>query len=309
MKVLEAVVQPVLRRWKGTVLTVPIRCPPKLRLQPLRANDGPQGLKPPSFGSGFGTTKVVPLRRSEEVMQQLLGSKRLVALLLGLVLCHPGASLVQAQQAEVRLAPSLLGEKLVYRLLWPSGVILGEAVFQVASSGEQVQFRLDVEAQVPQYNLRDSFRSTATRVGLCSLQFRQEIKEGTRVWEETIEFDQQNRQARRTRGGQTFIATVPVCAREPLVFLYIIRSQLIEGKLPASGVVHLAADYDVRIEAAGTERVTFRGQSRDAEKYSVTYSSPNREKTFTVWFSTDSARLPLQVRIPFPIGELSAVLE
>ena len=45
---------------------------PKLRLQPLRANDGPQGLKPPSFRSGFGTTKVVPLRRSEEVMQQLL---------------------------------------------------------------------------------------------------------------------------------------------------------------------------------------------------------------------------------------------
>ena len=69
---LEAVAQPVLRYRKGTVLTVPNRCPSKLRLQPLRANDEPQGLKPPSFGSGFGTTKVVPLRRSEEVMQQLL---------------------------------------------------------------------------------------------------------------------------------------------------------------------------------------------------------------------------------------------
>src|SRR3990172_4651110 len=69
---LEAVAQPVFRYWKGTVLTVPNRCSSKLRLQPLRANDGPQGLKPPSFGSGFGTTKVVPLRRSEEVLQQLL---------------------------------------------------------------------------------------------------------------------------------------------------------------------------------------------------------------------------------------------
>ncbi|MBI4443120.1 MAG: DUF3108 domain-containing protein [Acidobacteria bacterium] len=228
---------------------------------------------------------------------------------LGLLLAVVGASLAQAQQADVRLAPSLQGEKLVYRLLWPSGVILGEAVFQVASSGEQVQFRLDVEAQLPQYNLRDSFRSTATRVGLCSLQFRQQIREGPRIWEETIEFDQQNRQASRTRGGQTVTATVAECAREPLVFLYLVRSKLIEGELPLSGVVHLAADYDVRIAAAGTERVMVRGQSRDAEKYVVTYSNPSREKTFTVWFSTDSARLPLQVRIPFPIGELSAVLE
>ena len=70
---LEAVAQPVFRCWKGTVLTVLNSCPSKLRLQPLRANDGPQGLKPPSFNSGFGTTKVVPLRRFEEVMQQLLG--------------------------------------------------------------------------------------------------------------------------------------------------------------------------------------------------------------------------------------------
>ena len=74
-KVLEAVAQPVLRCWKGTVLTVPNRCLSKLRLQPLRANDGPQGLKPLSFRPGFGTTEVVPLRRSEEVMQQLLTPK------------------------------------------------------------------------------------------------------------------------------------------------------------------------------------------------------------------------------------------
>ena len=238
-----------------------------------------------------------------------IGEKKRLSLILGFLLILAGAFPLPAQQAEVQLPASLRGEKLVYRLRWPSGVNLGEAVFQVASSGDQVQFRLDVEAQLPQYNLRDSFFSTATSKGLCSLQFRQEIKEGTRVWEETIEFDRENRQARRTRGGQTFTATVPVCAREPLVFLYLVRSQLIAGKLPPSGVVHLAADYDVRIAAAGKERVTVRGQSRDSQKYVVTYSGPNRQKTFEIWFSTDTARQPLLVRIPFPIGVLSAELE
>jgi len=70
--ILEAVAQPVLKYWKGMVSTVPNSRPSNPRLQPLRANDGPQGLKPRSFGSGFGTTEVVPFRDSEEVVQQLL---------------------------------------------------------------------------------------------------------------------------------------------------------------------------------------------------------------------------------------------
>jgi len=69
---LEAIAKPVVRSCKGTVLTVPNSRPPELRLQPLRANDGPQGLKPAPFRSGIGTTEVVPLLRSEVVLQQLL---------------------------------------------------------------------------------------------------------------------------------------------------------------------------------------------------------------------------------------------
>ena len=42
------------------------------RLQPLRAKDAPQRLKPPLYRPWIGTTEVVPLQDSEEVMQQLL---------------------------------------------------------------------------------------------------------------------------------------------------------------------------------------------------------------------------------------------
>jgi len=51
---------------------VPNRSPLELRLQPLRAKDSPQGLKPDPYHPAIGTTKVVPLLDSEEVMQPLL---------------------------------------------------------------------------------------------------------------------------------------------------------------------------------------------------------------------------------------------
>jgi hypothetical protein len=57
---LEAAVKPVLSCCQGTDLTVPNNRRQGQRLQPLRAGDAPQGLKPPSLRVSNGTTKVVP---------------------------------------------------------------------------------------------------------------------------------------------------------------------------------------------------------------------------------------------------------
>ncbi|MBI4465228.1 MAG: DUF3108 domain-containing protein, partial [Acidobacteria bacterium] len=159
-------------------------------------------------------------------------NQRRPAFWIGLLAIVAAVPCVEAQQVNARWPASLHGEKLLYRLLWPSGISLGEAVFQASSAGDQLHFRLDIEVQLPHLNLRDSFRSIATERGFCSIQFHQEIKEGTRSWEETIEFDRQNREARRTRDGQTFTAAVPECARDPLTFFYFLRSQLAAGKVP-----------------------------------------------------------------------------
>jgi hypothetical protein len=72
----EAVAERVLGLCQGMVEPVPMRSvgnraeevPLDPRLQPLRANDAPQQLKPPA--SQFGTTKVVPGQGPPEVLQQ-----------------------------------------------------------------------------------------------------------------------------------------------------------------------------------------------------------------------------------------------
>ncbi|MBI4464172.1 MAG: hypothetical protein HY647_05660, partial [Acidobacteria bacterium] len=73
--------------------------------------------------------------------------------------------------------------------------------------------------------------------------------------------------------------------------------------------VHLGTNYEVTIEAAGKKPITLGGESREADKFVITYSGPNAGKTFQLWFSTDNTRQLLQVRVPFPIGELGAELE
>jgi hypothetical protein len=65
---LEAVAKPALSCCRGTVEPVPMpfignraaRMLREQRLEPLRVNDAPQGLKPLWLGAPIGTTKVVP---------------------------------------------------------------------------------------------------------------------------------------------------------------------------------------------------------------------------------------------------------
>ena len=216
----------------------------------------------------------------------------------------PGAP---AQDGGFR--PLQEGERLIYRILWPSGVTLGEAVFRVTPSGKQLQFQLTVEANLPQYKLTGALSSVATQDGLCSLQFHQKIGEGPRQSEESLEFDQAAHQARRSRGSQTTTEPIPECARDPLTFLYYYRSQLAAGKTAGSGTVFGKSKYELRIEPAGSETLSVGGKPRPAEKFQVTYTGSSRERKFVLWFATGGARVPLRVTLPSSLAEFSAELQ
>ena len=201
------------------------------------------------------------------------------------------------------------GERLVYRLLWASTLPLGEAVLQASSSGTELRFAATVEAELPQYNIRYSFSSTATEEGLCSLQFHQKISEGGRNWEESIEFDQRNRQAKRTRGGQTTTVSVPECARDPLTFLYYYRNQLALGKPLDSGTVHLGKDLDIRFEPAGQGFESVGRRKFSVDRFRVTYAGNNRGRTFELWLTADATRRPAFVRAPLSLAVFLAELQ
>ena len=217
---------------------------------------------------------------------------------------------VRAQNSTAAFRPLAKGEKLTYKLLWPSGVSLGEAVMESSPSGAETHFQVTVEISLPQYALRHSSSSAATGEALCSLRFHQETGEGAKKWwEESVEFNQAAHEAHRTRDGQTTTASIAACAQDPLTFIYYFRSRLAEGKPPDSGTLYRGENFNVRVRAAGTETVAFRGQQRATEKYVATFPSQNQEVTIDLWISTDAERVPVRMRVPSPLAVFTAELE
>lgn len=217
---------------------------------------------------------------------------------------------VRAASAAPAFRPLISGEKLTYRLLWPSGVSLGEAFLEASPAGAETHFQMTVEINLPQYPLRHTSSSVAAGEGLCSLRFRQETAGGGKKWaEESIEFDQAAHQAHWTRNGQTTTASIAECAQDPLTFIYFFRSRLAEGKPLDLQTLYRGGNFNVNVKKAGIETVAVRGQPRQTEKFVVTYPGPDQEMTFELWIATDAERLPVRLRVPSPLAVFTAELE
>ncbi|MBI3894572.1 MAG: DUF3108 domain-containing protein [Acidobacteria bacterium] len=237
-------------------------------------------------------------------------SRKVWMVTVGWVILLGASSGDPVARAAPSFSPLTSGERLTYRLLWPSGLNLGEAILEASPSATETHFQMTVEISLPQYVLRHSSSSVAAGEGLCSLQFREDVDDGTKKWwEETIEFDQVAHEAHRTRNGQTTTDSIPECAQDPITFLYYFRSRLAEGKPSDSGTLYRGGSFTVRVRAAGSETVPFRGQQRPTEKFVVTYPSQNQEMTFELWLSTDAERLPLRMRVPSPLAVFTAELQ
>jgi hypothetical protein len=222
----------------------------------------------------------------------------------GLLLVLPGAA--RAQSAE--FAP-FEGERLVYRLLWPSGIPLGEAVFEVSPQGDELHFRATLEARLPQYRFNTAFSAVAVREGLCSLQFHQKIEQGKETSEESLEFDQKAHRVRRIQGRNITTATIPECARDPLTFLYYVRSRAAAGESVESGRIHYGKDIALQLAQGGTAAVEVGGVPKQGEKLAVRFPARNGERTVEVWFSSDSLRTPIQFTVPTTLADFRAELD
>lgn len=217
----------------------------------------------------------------------------------------PGSA--RGQTAD--FAPFEAGERLVYRLLWPSGLPLGEAVFEVSSEGEELHFRATVEARLPQYRFNSTFSSVAAREGLCSLQFHQKLEEGSQSSEESLEFDQEAHEVRRIQGRDTTTATVPECARDPLTFLYYVRSRTAAGQPVESSSVHYGRELAAQLAPGASGTVEIGGAPREGQKFEVRFPARGGERTVEIWLASDAARTPLLFTIPTMLADFKAELE
>ena len=222
-----------------------------------------------------------------------------------LLLVLPGSA--RAQSAD--FAPFDSGERLVYRLLWPSGIPLGEAVFEVSSQGDDLHFQATIEARLPQYRFNSTFSAVAARKGLCSLQFHQKIEEGKETSEESLEFDQTAHRVRRIQGRNTTTATIPECARDPLTFLYYLRSRTAAGQSVESSRIHFGKEIALQLDQDGPGMVGVGGVQKQGEKFEVRFPARNGERTVEIWFSSDPARTPIQFTVPTTLVDFKAELE
>ena len=213
----------------------------------------------------------------------------------------------QAQAAD--FAPFESGERLVYRLLWPSGIPHGEAIFEVSLQGDDLRFQAAVEASLPQYRFSGLFSAVATRNGLCSRQFHQKIQEGSKTTEKSLEFDQAARQVRRIQDRDSTTAVVPECARDPLTFLYYVRSRMAEGQPVDWDSMHYDRQIALRLGQGESGTLSLGGLSRQGEKFVIRFPTRGGERALEVWFSTDAARTPLQFTVPTTLADFKAELE
>ncbi len=130
-------------------------------------------------------------------------------------------------------------EVLHYNVNWPSGLTLGEATLRAthaadtASGPGGVDVELTLDASIPGFQIVDKYHSVET-AGYCSLRLDKSYSHGSRKAEETTNFDLSQRTATRATAhsdGKSDVTT-PSCPHDILAFLFFVRSELAQGRLP-----------------------------------------------------------------------------
>lgn len=200
-------------------------------------------------------------------------------------------------------------EVLNYSINWPSGLSLGESRMEAKRAGERWELQLSLEAAVPGFAVRDRFRSISGK-DLCSVQFEKDFSNGNRKAKERTSFDAEKTVATREtlEGGGKSELRLPACPRDALGFLYHLRRELSQGRLPRSQPVYFGAVYQVRVDYGGSQTLRIGETPTPADRLTANVRGPASEITFEIFFAQDAARTPLLVRVPLAMGTFSMEL-
>lgn len=209
-------------------------------------------------------------------------------------------------------APKLTGfpfqdETLRYSLRWPTGLTLGEAVFSAHKTPSGWAFDTALDAGIPGFTIKDSYRASAT-ADLCSTEFERRFNHRGKQTAEKTSFDRQARRAvRRTTqppsDGKTEF-DIPACARDAVSFVYFMRREMGQGRVAPAETVFFGAGYSVSLKYTGEVKAP----QGVADRLVGTVKGPLSSFTVEIDFARDAARTPLAIRVPLAVGTLSAEL-
>jgi len=223
----------------------------------------------------------------------------------------PACLVLAAAGAAAQPGVPPAGEALSYEVNWPSGLSLGEAHFKAApaegASGGW-DFSISIDAAIPGFSVSDRFRSRTTEA-FCSLEFEKNTSHGKRLTHERVTFEPAAGTARREtiKGGSSELALAP-CAKDALAFLYYLRRELAQGRLPAAQTVVFGGEYRLRLEHAGRQTIRVGGREFAADRLLVAASGKASETSIEIFLAQDAARRPLLVRVPLALGTFSLEL-
>jgi hypothetical protein len=200
-------------------------------------------------------------------------------------------------------------ETLHYTVNWPSGLSLGEARMQAARSGEEWTFELALDASIPGYTVTDTFRSVAAKE-FCSREFAKNAVHGKRKTDEKTTFDASRGVAERQTGagGGKSEMQFSGCARDALAFLYYMRHELAQGRIPAPQTIYFGAPYQVRLEYGGAQPIRANDKPYTADRVVVSFKGPASQTTFELFLARDAARTPVVIKVPLALGSFSMEL-
>jgi hypothetical protein len=209
-------------------------------------------------------------------------------------------------------------ETLTYTINWPSGLSLGEAKIETArmpaqpDSPARWELRLTLDAAIPGFTVADRFRSITTP-DLCSIEFERDTTHGKRIGEERTTFDpavgSASRQTLVPQGGGKSQLSTPACAKDALAFLFYVRSELAQGRLPAPQTVFYGGPYQVRLEYGGRQKLLVGDDQVEADRLTASVGGAASDTTFEIFFAQDRTRRPVLVRVPLSMGNFTMELE
>jgi hypothetical protein len=217
-------------------------------------------------------------------------------------------ALIAAPVAE----STLPNETIHYSVNWPSGVSLGEATLsasssQTAAAPEHMYFQFDLDASVPGFAVSDRFRSAASG-SFCSAEFQKNTSHGSKKVDEKETFDPNTGTVTRGSGSGQAEISANTCGKDALAFLYFLRQELSQGRMPPRETVFFGAPYEIRLASAGTESVKIGNKPVDTEHVKASVDGPSSSISFDLFFLKDKARTLALVRVPMALGTFSMEL-
>ena len=218
-----------------------------------------------------------------------------------------GLGLVSAETPEAAPFPS--GETLRYDIVWPSGLRLGEARFTANSNQAGWAFSADLSANLPVLAIEDKYESK-TDFSLCSTSFKKVVSHGEREQNEEVTFKQdENRALRRNLAdGTTQDLVVPPCARDALTYLYSLRQDLAQGRVPPPDDLNFGTQFQISVSYVETRAIESGGKTQQADRLLVDVTGGENPVNIELFLAQDAARTPLLIRVPFELGTFSLKL-